>query len=94
MKRKIFKAVLWGLAGVLAVLAVAGCAPKVVTRTETLIVTLPSELFVCKTHFARRALSESEVLSRYASAVAAYKSCKRAVEVLKKANEELENGKR
>lgn len=76
------------------VLVFAGCAPKVVTRTETLLVTLPSELFVCKTHFAGRVLNHAEALERYAKAVEAYSSCKRAVAVLKKTNEELRDGKR
>lgn len=93
MKQRIFNAVAWLFAGVVAVFALAGCAPKVVTRTQTLVVTLPSELFVCKTHLGGRAKSHAEVLERYAKAVEAYSSCKRAVAVLKKANEELRDGK-
>lgn len=93
MRQRIFNALLWVLVGLLVALAFSGCARRVVTKTQTLVISLPSELFVCKTHFAGRVLSHAEVLERYASAVAAYSSCKRAVEVLKKTNEELKNGK-
>lgn len=93
MRQRIFNALLWVLVVVLVVFVFAGCAPKVVTRTKTLIVTLPSELFVCKTHLGGRAKSHAEVLERYAKAVEAYASCKRTVTVLKKTNEELRDDK-
>lgn len=93
MKQRIFNALLWVLVALLVALAFSGCARRVVTKTQTLVITLPSELFVCKTHLGGRAKSHAEVLERYAKAVEAYSSCKRAVVVLKKTNEELRDGK-